>query len=60
MGVEIVEGEVAVWGMNFGHLIVTKGDCNEAFPNYFGQELLLFSALTLSVGWQEGHPACNN
>jgi len=36
MGVVITEGEGAVLGMNLGHPIVTSGDDNELFPNYFG------------------------
>jgi len=42
MRVVIVEGEVAVLGVNLEHPIVTDGDfAMRLFPNYFMQELFL-------------------
>ena len=40
-GVVMVEGEVAVLGVNVGVLnpIVTNGDGNPLFPNYSGEDL---------------------
>jgi len=32
--------------------------CKKIFSVYFETVLFAFSALTLLVGWQEGHPAC--
>jgi len=39
IGVVIVKGEGAVLGVNFGRPIVTNGDGNVLFPNYFGEDL---------------------
>jgi len=42
--VVIVEGEMAVLGLNLGRPIVTNGDfATRLFSNYFGQDLLDFS-----------------
>jgi len=38
----VVEGEVAVLGVNVGRPIVTKGDSDALFPNYFGGGLVVF------------------
>ena len=32
--------------------------CNFLFVPTFSDNIMAFSALTLLVGWQEGHPAC--
>jgi len=40
MGVVIVEGKVAALGVNVGRPIVTNGDGDVLFPNYFGDDLL--------------------
>jgi len=37
MGLLIVEGEGAVLGVNLGCPIVTNGDGDAIFPNYFGR-----------------------
>jgi len=36
-GVVIIKWEVAVLGVNLGHPIVTNGDVDMLFPNYFGR-----------------------
>jgi len=36
---KIVEGKEAVLGVNLGHPIVTNGDGDALFPNYFGEDL---------------------
>ena len=41
IGVVTVEGKWAVLGVNVGHPIVTNGDGDALFPNYFGEDLLL-------------------
>jgi len=48
-GVVIIEGEWAVLGVNLGHPIITNGvfvaqlcDSDVLFPNYFGEDLLLY------------------
>jgi len=38
-GVVIVEWEGAVFGVNVEHPIVTNGDGDALFPNYFGEDL---------------------
>jgi len=38
-GVVIVEGKGSL-GVNLGHPIVTNGDGDALFPNYFGKDLL--------------------
>jgi len=38
-GVVIVEGEVAVLGVNVGHTVVTNGKGDALFPDYFGKDL---------------------
>jgi len=44
MGVVIVEGEGAVFGVNLEHPIVTNGDfAMQLFPDYFRQELFFMS-----------------
>jgi len=45
MGLVIVEGEGAVLMVNVGRPIVTSGDGNALFPNYFGEDLLLLLLL---------------
>ena len=39
-GVVIVKGEGAVLGANLGHPIVTNGDGDALFPNYFAGGLV--------------------
>jgi len=39
MGVVIVKGERAVLGVNLKRPIVTSGDGDALFPNYFGEDL---------------------
>jgi len=38
--VVIIKGEEAVSRVNFGRPIVTNGDGDALFPNYFGEDLL--------------------
>jgi len=40
-------GEGAVLGVNIGRPIVTNGDGDALFPNYFGEDMLSDSALLL-------------
>ena len=40
----IVEGEGAVLWVNLGGPIITSGDGDVLFPNYFGEYLLKFSS----------------
>jgi len=51
--VVIVKGEGAVFGVNLWHPIVTNGDGDVHFPNYFGEDLLLLLLLVHSyiVEW---------
>jgi len=43
MGVIIIKGEEAVWGLNLWHPNVTNGDfATRLFPNYFEQYLLAY------------------
>ena len=41
-GMVMVEGEGAVLGVNSGRFIVTNGDGDALFPNYFREDLTLF------------------
>ena len=50
-GVIIVEGERAVLGVKFGRYIVTSGDGDALFPNYFERTCWRYVALVV-VLWR--------
>jgi len=49
MTVVIVEGEGAVFEVNLGHSIVTNGDGDALFSNYFGEDLLTIVCSWMSL-----------